>query len=51
MDRLILPGEALNKEISGDKNWGAALISGVISVGLAFLLNTFLRDCLAEISV
>ena len=50
MDRLILPGEALNKEISADKNWGAALISGVISVGLAFLLNTFLRDCIYSVS-
>lgn len=50
MDRLILPGEALNKEISADKNWGAALISGVISVGLAFLLNTFLRDCIYSVA-
>ena len=35
IDKLILPGDDLDKEIADDKNWGAALIEGAVAIGIA----------------
>jgi len=45
MDRMIIPGEKLDKEILEDQNWGAALVSGAIALALAGIVNTCLRSC------
>ncbi len=39
VDRIILPGEKLSREIQSDSNWGAALIEGSAAIIIAFLLN------------
>lgn len=39
VDKLILPGQKLDSEITKDRNWGAALIEGGAAVIVAFLLN------------
>lgn len=44
-DKLFFRHKTLMNEMMHDQNWGAALISGATSVGLAVLLNTFLRWC------
>ncbi len=38
VDKVMLPGCLLNKEISEDQNWGAAIIEGVILIGFSVLL-------------
>jgi uncharacterized membrane protein YjfL (UPF0719 family) len=38
VDKIILPGSALDDEIARDRNWGAALIEGGCAIGLALLL-------------
>jgi len=43
LDRLLLPGN-MNKEIAEDSNWGLALISGVVLISMAFMLDTLLPD-------
>jgi uncharacterized membrane protein YjfL (UPF0719 family) len=45
MDKLIIPGEKLDKEILEDQNWGAALVSAAIALALANIVNTCLRAC------
>lgn len=40
IDKLILPGVALDDEISKDRNWGAALIEGASAIALALILTT-----------
>ena len=40
VDKLILPGHALDDEISKDKNWGAALIEGSAAIVLALVLSS-----------
>lgn len=40
-DKFILPGDALDKEIGNDQNWGAALIEGAVAVGLAYISNSY----------
>ena len=42
VDKLILPGKLLDEEISGDRNWGAALLEGCACIGIAFILNASL---------
>jgi uncharacterized membrane protein YjfL (UPF0719 family) len=39
VDRLILPGNKLDKEITEDRNWGAALIEGGAAIIVALILN------------
>jgi uncharacterized membrane protein YjfL (UPF0719 family) len=39
-DKLILPGSNLNDEISKDRNWGAALIEGIMAISVALILGT-----------
>ena len=39
VDKIILPGEKLSREIQSDSNWGAALIEGSAAIIIAFLLN------------
>jgi len=39
VDRFILPGGALDDEVSRDKNWGAALIEGTCAVSVALILT------------
>jgi uncharacterized membrane protein YjfL (UPF0719 family) len=39
VDRFFLPGDLLDDEIKHDRNWGAALIEGVIAIGLALILT------------
>jgi hypothetical protein len=39
MDKLILPGDLLDEEISKDQNWGAALIEGASSLVVAIIVN------------
>ncbi len=38
-DKLILPGSLLDEEISRDRNWGAALVEGLMAVIFAVLIN------------
>lgn len=40
VDRFLLPGSSLDHEIAKDRNWGAALIEGSVSLGLAFVINS-----------
>jgi uncharacterized membrane protein YjfL (UPF0719 family) len=42
VDRLILPGDKLDTEISRDRNWGAALIEGSVAVGIAVIMASAL---------
>ncbi|MBW2553742.1 MAG: DUF350 domain-containing protein [Deltaproteobacteria bacterium] len=39
VDKIILPGQLLDEEISKDQNWGAALVEGGMAVMIAFLMN------------
>jgi len=39
LDKIILPKSPLDKEISQDKNWGAALIEGSISLIIALIVT------------
>ena len=41
IDKFVLPGEALDKEIVEDKNWGAAIIEGAAALGVAFIFNRY----------
>jgi uncharacterized membrane protein YjfL (UPF0719 family) len=41
VDRLLLPGDSLDHEIKVDKNWGAALIEGMVALGVAWICNMF----------
>jgi uncharacterized membrane protein YjfL (UPF0719 family) len=41
VDRLLLPGDSLDHEITVDKNWGAALIEGMVALGVAWICNMF----------
>jgi uncharacterized membrane protein YjfL (UPF0719 family) len=41
IDKAVLPGDQLDKEIKEDKNWGAALVEGAVLVGLAFVGNLY----------
>lgn len=43
IDRFILPGSALDDEISKDRNWGAALIEGAAAIGLTLILTTLFQ--------
>jgi uncharacterized membrane protein YjfL (UPF0719 family) len=40
--RLLLPGSNLQEEIVRDQNWGAAIVYGVIPLGVTVYINTFL---------
>ena len=40
-----------NSGPGGAQNWGIALVAGTVSVSMAQLLNTFLRDCAFEFGV
>lgn len=44
VDIIIIPGATMNHEIQVDRNYGAAILVGGISVALTFVLNTFLPD-------
>lgn len=44
VDKLIIPAQRLSKEVKEDKNLGAAILVGGISLGFAVFLNTFLPD-------
>ena len=39
-DKIILPGQLLDEEISKDKNWGAAIVEGSMAIIVAFLINS-----------
>ena len=39
VDKVLLPGSALDDEIKKDQNWGAALIEGSVAIVLAFILT------------
>ena len=41
VDLAVLPGNALDREIKDDKNWGAAIIEGGCAVGIAFIMNMY----------
>jgi putative membrane protein len=41
VDKCVLPGNALDKEIVDDQNWGAAIIEGGVVVGIAFISNMY----------
>ena len=38
VDKILLPGSLLDEEISGDQNWGAALVEGGVAIVLALML-------------
>ncbi len=38
-DKIILPGQLLDEEISRDQNWGAAIVEGFMAIVIAFLIN------------
>ena len=38
VDKFILPGSKLDDEVVRDRNWGAALIEGLGSIGIALLM-------------
>lgn len=40
VDKFFLPGDLLDNEIQKDRNWGAALIEGVVAIGLALVLTS-----------
>ena len=37
VDKIILPGQLLDEEISEDHNWGAALVEGSAAIGVALV--------------
>ena len=39
VDKILLPGSALDDEIKKDQNWGAALIEGAVAIVLALILT------------
>jgi uncharacterized membrane protein YjfL (UPF0719 family) len=39
VDKVILPGQLLDEEISRDRNWGAALVEGSMAIVIALLIN------------
>ena len=39
VDKLILPGDLLDEEISRDQNWGAGLVEGLCSIALAIIVT------------
>ena len=39
LDKIILPGHRLDREISQDRNWGVALLEGAVAMTVAFLIN------------
>jgi len=41
VDHAVLPGDRLDSEINKDHNWGAALIEGAVTIGLAIVLNLY----------
>eukprot|EP00003_Mantamonas_plastica_P018858 TRINITY_DN3076_c0_g1_i2.p1 TRINITY_DN3076_c0_g1~~TRINITY_DN3076_c0_g1_i2.p1 ORF type:complete len:320 (+),score=97.14 TRINITY_DN3076_c0_g1_i2:61-1020(+) len=49
VDKFILPGESLDKEIVDDQNWGAALIEGSTAIMTALVLTSFLRETCATL--
>ena len=66
-DRIVLPSISLEATIecldrlrpdvfhprrpSSQGNWGTALVAGAVTISLAQLLNTFLRDCPFDLGV
>merc|ERR1711871_297488 len=40
--KILLPGSTLQQEIVVDRNWGAAIVYGVIPLGVSVYINTFL---------
>jgi uncharacterized membrane protein YjfL (UPF0719 family) len=40
VDKIILPGQLLDEEISKDRNWGAALVEGSMAIIIALLINS-----------
>jgi uncharacterized membrane protein YjfL (UPF0719 family) len=43
VDRVILPGRPIDREIEEDNNWGAAYIEGAMAIAIALGYNTFLK--------
>ena len=43
IDRLVLPMQKLAVEIVDDHNWGAALLHGVVTLGIVICVNSFYR--------
>ena len=41
VDCFVLPGNALDREIVDDQNWGAAIIEGGVAVGIALIANLY----------
>ena len=41
VDFGLLPGDRLDVEIKRDRNWGAAIIEGSVSIGIAFVLHLY----------
>ena len=39
IDKAMLPGDLLDDEISRDQNWGAALVEGLCTVAVAFIVT------------
>ncbi len=39
VDKILLPGSALDDEIKKDQNWGASLIEGAVAIILALILT------------
>ena len=39
VDKVILPGDLLDEEISRDQNWGAGLVEGLCSIALAIIVT------------
>ena len=44
IDQTVLPSSQLSKEVKMDKNWGAALVVTGMTMGVTFILNTFLPE-------
>ena len=40
--KILLPGSNLQEEIVHDGNWGAAIVYGIIPLGVTVYINTFL---------
>ena len=40
--KVLLPGSNLEQEIKLDRNWGAAIVYGIIPLGATVYINTFL---------
>ena len=52
INKLIMVSQDLDKEIIDDRNWGAALTEGAITVLLAYSYGTFLREvCLPPVTL